>query len=106
MSIELESRIGNSVSKLLSLSNDGTFCVVGAAGNSNFGATTSNFFYLVSLESQEQFKLTTTKLSNTFAPCFINGESEFVAVGGDDGEGVEIWSVEDKQMVRHINDCQ
>jgi len=33
MSIELENRIGNSVSKLLTLSNDGKFCVIGAAGD-------------------------------------------------------------------------
>jgi len=104
MSIALENRIGNSVSKLMALSNDGTFCVIGAAGNTTIGGAKSNFFYLVSLETQEQFKLTTNKLINTLSPCFINGDSKFVAVGGMWSEGVEIWSVSDKEMVHHIDD--
>merc|ERR1719300_2351434 len=37
MSIELENRIGDSASKLLALSNDGRFCVLGAAGSTNHG---------------------------------------------------------------------
>ena len=76
--------------------------MIGAAGNVAHGGSASNFFYLISLDTQEQFKLTTTQLTNTYAPCFINGESQFVAIGGDDGEGVEIWSVSDKKMVHHI----
>merc|ERR1719242_437806 len=70
-----------------------------------YGGASSDFFYLISLESQEQFKLTTNNLTCTFAPCFVNGESELVAVGGYKGEGVEIWRVEDKEMVHHIDDC-
>merc|ERR1712062_831026 len=104
MSIGLENRIGNSISNLMSLSNDGKFCVIGAAGNTVMGGAACDFFYIISLETQKQFKLTTTKLTNTFSPCFINGDSRFVAVGGNYGEGVEIWSVEDKEMVHHFND--
>ena len=88
MSIELENRVRNSVSKLLALSNDGMFCVIGAEGNLTVeSGTAANFFHLVSMEIHEQFKSTTENLSNTYSPCFIDGESQFVAVGGDDGEG-------------------
>jgi len=44
MSIELENRIGDSLSKLMALSNDGKFCVIGAAGNTTAGGAKSNFF--------------------------------------------------------------
>merc|ERR1712062_49507 len=88
-------------------SDDGKFSVIGAAGNSSRsgGGSESNFFYLISLETQEQFKLTTKHLTNTMSPCFINGESRLIAIGGLKGEGVEIWSVEDKEMVHRIDDC-
>merc|ERR550525_2298613 len=45
-------------------------------------------------------------MTNTYAPSFINGSSKFVAVGGYTGEGVEIWSVADKEMVHHIDECR
>merc|ERR1711879_468511 len=32
----------------------------------------------------------------------IDGKSEMVAVGGFKGEGVEIWSVDERKMVHHI----
>merc|ERR1712154_305859 len=54
------------------------------------------------METQEQFKMTTPNLTKTHAPCFINGDSNLVTVGGYNREGVEIWSVENKEMVHHI----
>merc|ERR1719361_2100350 len=62
MSIELENQIGSSVSKLFALSDDGKFAVIAAAGNPARTNTRSNFFYLISLETQEQFQLTTANL--------------------------------------------
>jgi len=102
MSIELENHIGDSVSKLLSLSRDGRYCVIGGAGNMAGSGKKRNFFYLIDLSTEIQTKLISDKLTNTLAPCFVDGDSEFVAIGGTKGEGVEIWSVVDKQMVRHI----
>merc|ERR1712062_17675 len=104
MSIELENQIGNSVSKLLSMSNDGKFCVIGTGASNDSGR--AGFFYLIYLETQKQFKLQTENLSVAYAPCFINGESEFVAIGGNrGGEGVEIWSVQDRKMVKYV-ECE
>merc|ERR1719499_2116713 len=94
MTITLENPLGLSNSKLLSLSNDGKFCVIGAGAKA--------YFYIIALETQQQFKLTPKNLTKSLAPCFINGASNLVAVGGYTTEGVEIWSVEDKELIHHI----
>merc|ERR1719242_733706 len=95
MTIALETELASSASKSLSLSKDGKFCVIGGGD--------TNFFYIVALETQEQFKLTTQKMKRQArSPCFINGDSNLVAVGGWKNEGVEIWSVAEKTMVHHI----
>ena len=47
-----------------------------------------------------QRKLTSDVLTYTRAPCFINGEVEYVAVGGDRGQGVEIWDIETNAAAR------
>merc|ERR550525_852031 len=95
LTIELETKIAGSRSKSLSLSKDGKFCVIGGG--------TTNFFYIIALETQEQFKLTTQKMKKQArSPCFINGDCNLVAVGGWANEGVEIWSVAEKKMVHHI----
>merc|ERR550525_498116 len=97
LTIELETKIAGSWSKSLSLSNDGKFCVIGGGD--------TNFFYITALETQEQFKLTTQKMKEQArSPCFINGGSNLVAVGGWENEGVEIWSVAEKEMVHHIEE--
>merc|ERR1712062_427489 len=38
------------------------------------------------------------------SPCFINGGSNLVAMGGFAFEGVEIWSVAEKKLVHHIEE--
>merc|ERR1712079_78555 len=98
ISVKLEDEIGLMFNKLFSLSNDGKFCVIGGGDN--------KFYYIIALDTKEQFKLIPQNLSWAIAPCFIDGESTLVAVGGYDGEGVEIWSVADKKLVHHINDSQ
>ena len=80
--------------KVSSLSDDGNYCIIGGGYK--------NFFYIIALETQKQIKLNTEKLTYAFAPCFINGESNLIAVGGNTGEGVEIWNVANQEMVHHI----
>ena len=90
MSIKLKQKVDTSAaSKQLSLSDDGTMCAIG-------GGYTSHF-YLVNLESKAQHKLTSKTLRQTRAPCFINGATAFVAVGGGDEQGVEIWDLAKKE---------
>ena len=36
-------------------------------------------------------------LTHTYAHCFIKGETKFLAIGGNQGEGAEIWDIETKQ---------
>ena len=83
MSIELEREVESGWSKQLSLSSDGTYCAI-RGGHAN------PYFYLIDLKSEEQHKLTSSSMSSTFAPCFINGATEFVVVGDTKAE---IWNV-------------
>merc|ERR1712083_736137 len=50
---------------------------------------------------KEQQKLTSTTLKNSFAPCFINGDTEYVAIGGA-YKGVEIWEIKTQQAIKKI----
>merc|ERR1712087_507550 len=93
MSIELEEKIGSSEFKLLTLSNDCSFCAVG-------GGFDTTYSYVLDLEKKTQRKLTSKVLTNTSAPCFINGNAEYVAVGGGRGECVEIWDIEKNTAAR------
>merc|ERR1712083_1240394 len=78
--------------KQLAISNDRSVCVVGDGGKA--------YFYLIDLKSNAQHKLTSSTLTGTHSPCFINDEAEHVAVGGDRGQGVEIWDIKSKEAVR------
>jgi len=60
-------------------------------------------FYLIDIDGGVQTQLMTKALSNSYAPVFINGRSDFVAIGGGNGEGVEIWSVAERKLVRHLD---
>merc|ERR1712087_436014 len=61
------------------------------------------YFYVINLESKEQQKLTSTNLGHSFAPCFINGGTEYVAVGG--ASGFEIWEIKTQQSVKKLGDA-
>ena len=39
-------------------------------------------------------------MTSTFAPCFINGETKCIVVGGNNGEGMEIWDVANKKAIQ------
>ena len=90
LSIELEEQIGDSVSKLLDISNDGKWCVIGAGG------IDLDFFYLIDIMNGLQTKLKSRRCKGMYAPCFINGDSQRIAIGGTNGHGVEIWDVAKK----------
>merc|ERR1712087_278749 len=92
-SIELEEKIGSSEFKLLTLSNDCSFCAVG-------GGFDKTYSYVLDLEKKTQRKLTSKVLTWTSAPCFINGDAEYVAVGGSVGQGVEIWDIEKNEAAQ------
>ena len=92
MSIKLKEKVQDSGYKLLSLSHDGSLCVIGGG----FAA----YFYLLDLDSKAQHKLSSEALTQTNAPCFINGDNEQVGVVGKSGQGVEIWDVRSKKPVQ------
>ena len=54
---------------------------------------------MVDLNTKQQLRLTSGVLLNTYAPCFINGETGFMAVGGW-GKGVEVWDINAKESVK------
>ena len=34
------------------------------------------------------------------APCFVNGQTDWVAIGGYKGQGVEVWDLKNKESAR------
>merc|ERR1712083_143066 len=78
------------------VSNDGTLCAM--AGGDNKAD-----FYLIELESQMQHKMSSEVLGDTYAPCFINGQTEYVAVGGFT-EGVEIWNIKTRKPSKFLKE--
>ena len=94
--VKLEARVTIGSSKQLSLSNDGAFCAIrGGSYNKNF--------FLIDLGNATQYKVSSERASGTFAPCFINGDAEYVAVGGSYREGVEIWNVKQRTCVKLLD---
>merc|ERR1712087_459969 len=62
--------------------------------------------YLIALESKTQAKITSDVLDFTWCPCFINGDTEFAAVGGK--FKIEIWDIKNKKSAKVLNgrgDC-
>eukprot|EP01083_Nonionella_stella_P000526 1494_1 len=88
--IILQQKVAQQSLKQLSLSNDGKWCLIA-------GGYLKNHFYLINLEKQIQYKLTSEFLTSTYAPTFINGESEMFAIGDSPNSHVEIWDVETRK---------
>ena len=93
LNVELVGDIGESASKMLSVADDGSFCVIG-------GGAGKSYFYLVDIENAVQYKLNSKALTDTLAPCFINGDTVYLVVGGDFGQGAEMWNVSSRTPVR------
>ena len=91
ISLKLIDRLGSSIQKQLTLSNDGTFCAIAASGG-------KPYFYLIDLVKKQQHKLVSSALSQTYGPCFINGETDYVSVGGK-GQ-VEIWDMKNNKSIK------
>jgi len=94
-SITLEEKVGGSTLRQLCLSNDGNFCMIA-------GGLCKAYSYFVDIENNKQTKLESGKLTGTFAPCFVNGEPKFAAVGSEEGI-VEIWDVHKQELVKSIH---
>ena len=95
LSITLNQKVSDAPVKQLALSDDGSLCAIGGGDDKSV--------HLIVLKSKHQIKLTSTSFSYTRAPCFINGSTEQVAVGGASGEGVEIWNVRNRESHTRIS---
>merc|ERR1712172_260205 len=95
VSINLEAEISATNLKVLSVSNDGKWCVVG-------GGKYVSYFYLIEIDKKIQHKVESKNIRGSRSPCFINGEPNFCAVGGD--SDVEIWDVKKRISVKVIKD--
>eukprot|EP01084_Bolivina_argentea_P064195 117108_1 len=93
-SITLEQEISENNMKMMSLSNKGDWCVIAGGGE-------KGYFYLIDIENKIQHKLTSTQFGSSYSPCFINGDHEFVAIGGKNGK-IEIWDVAKKSSIKVI----
>mmetsp|Transcript_42250 Transcript_42250/g.69632 ORF Transcript_42250/g.69632 Transcript_42250/m.69632 type:complete len:710 (-) Transcript_42250:126-2255(-) len=98
-SIKLEQQIGTSNLNPLSLTQDGAWCAIG-------GGQGRNYFYLIDIAKNTQYKLVTTTLGNGHGkggviPCFINGKAKFVAIGGAKGK-FEIWDVKTRKACKFL----
>merc|ERR1712154_136785 len=83
MSVRLEQALDTGTDKkLLTLSDGGSACAVG-------GGFQRAYFYFVDLMSQTQRKFKPVSLRSAFAPCFINGDADSLAIGGAKDQGVE-----------------
>ena len=97
LSIQLVEKCGTSgYTTLFALSAAGTLCAIGFQ---------DAYFYLVDLESQSQHKLASDICPVAVSPCFINGDTSWIAVGGN--SKMEIWNIEKMESVKvlEIGNC-
>ena len=95
LSIKLEEKVHPTAGNQMILSNDGSVCAIG-------GGNDKSHFYLIDLESKEQHKVTSATAVHSHAPCFINGNTAFVAIGGWDSS-VEIWDINTRKSIRTLD---
>jgi len=102
-SVMLEEKIRNSTLRNLRVSADGTLCVLGSGHDTNTikSGQDKTYFYVIDIANEKQYKLTSEYLASTYAPCFINGENQFAAVGDQEGK-IEIWDIEKQQSVQTL----
>eukprot|EP01083_Nonionella_stella_P051130 135782_1 len=97
MNIELQEPIYDVQLRQLCLSDNGECCVIA-------GGLDKKYFHLIDLKTQKHEKLTSDVLEATYAPCFINGEGQYVAVGDRNGK-IEIWDAIKKESFKVIDVC-
>jgi len=78
--------------RCMQVSADGGMCVVA-------GGYKQQRFYLIDLNKKKQYELWSEYLTDTLAPCFINGDTEYMFVADNDGR-MEIWDVQKKKPVK------
>eukprot|EP01084_Bolivina_argentea_P027301 50753_1 len=93
VNIKLDEKCLSANDKQLSLSDDGNMCVIA-------GGATQSYFYIIDIPNQKQHKLTSNWLTNTYVPCFINGETKYVAV--TDRGKVQIWDIEKRICFKNM----
>ena len=94
VNIKLEEKVKiNSFSKQVALSDDGQWCAIGTGGKA--------FWYLVHIPNKKQYKLESATMTYHCAPSFINGGSEYIAIGGKDQ--CEIWDINTRSSLRVIS---
>ena len=91
-SINLDEKVTHSYLRQMTLSDDGSVCAIGGGANS--------YFYLIHLETKSQHKLSSKVMEKTFCPCFINGDTDYVGIGGYYTNDVEIWDVKKKEAFK------
>ena len=94
MRMQLQEAVaGGQLERNVSVSDDGTFSALG-------GGDDNPYWYLIDVGGQKVTKLTSKRLENAWAPCFINGETESVAIAGK--AKVEIWDIQSMASLRVI----
>merc|ERR1712154_709115 len=90
-----EERINQSSFRNLSLSDDGGTCSLAGGGG-------VSYFYVIDIAKNQQYKMTSNVLSDTYAPCFINGKNEYVSVSDKRGR-IEIWDIAQLKPIKTLN---
>ena len=96
MRIKLDEVVSQKLLKQMSLSPDGSLCVIGGGDNA--------YWYLIDIAQQKQFKVESQSLGRSCTPCFIDNasgsQSEQMVIGGI-GK-IEIWDVRKRESLRVI----
>ena len=66
------------------------------------GGANKQYFYVIDLPNNKQHKITSSYLNDTYAPCFINGDSKQILVGDWKGK-MEIYDIETQQSIRKLS---
>eukprot|EP01084_Bolivina_argentea_P118496 210235_1 len=93
-SIELEEKINQSSFRNLGISDDGSMCALGGGGY-------KNYFYVIDINNNKQYKMISDVLSDTYAPCFINGQNELLSMSDKKGK-IEIWDIMHKKAINTL----
>eukprot|EP00485_Elphidium_margaritaceum_P003782 CAMPEP_0202706196 /NCGR_PEP_ID=MMETSP1385-20130828/18651_1 /ASSEMBLY_ACC=CAM_ASM_000861 /TAXON_ID=933848 /ORGANISM="Elphidium margaritaceum" /LENGTH=717 /DNA_ID=CAMNT_0049364609 /DNA_START=109 /DNA_END=2262 /DNA_ORIENTATION=- len=96
--IKLREKMGHTSYRSIQLSANGRFCALA-------GGLRKSHFWIIDFEAQnpdeQQQDFQSEYLMDTFAPCFINSDTQFISVC--DGEGrMEIWDLKTKKSVKTL----
>jgi len=94
MTLKLKEGVNKSM-KNMSLSKDGKFCAIGRGSG-------KNMWHLVDIATgtQQHYEMKSNVLHSSFAPCFLGGGSQLIAVGGT--HKFEIWNLVQMEAIRVV----